>query len=305
MKYQFIFAGHVRYPISLQCEVLDVSRAGYYQWRSRTTSSGARANAALVARMKVLHLVHKGRYGSPRMTVALQREGYACSRNRVARLMRLDGLAARVKRKYCRTTVSDHRAASENLIKRQFAVTTPDHVLTSDITYIPTNEGWLYLGVVLDLCTRKVIGLSMRSDMTAELVSDALKQAIARRTRTSGTILHSDRGVQYSSDAYRSIITKHGFIQSMSRKGDCWDNAPMESFFKTLKVELIYPKKQYQTREEAQKSIFEYIERYYNRQRIHSALNYQSPEEFEANLTTTTSSNRHINCMGKWGKSNC
>lgn len=157
MKYQFIFTGHVRYPVLLQSEVLDVSRAGYYQWRKRTASARARANAALVARMKVLHLVHKERYGSPRMTVALQREGYACSRNRVAKLMRLDGLAARVKRKYCRTTVSDHRKASENLIKREFTISTPDRVLTSDITYIPTNEGWLYLGVVLDLCTRKVI----------------------------------------------------------------------------------------------------------------------------------------------------
>jgi transposase InsO family protein len=298
MKYQFIFAGHVRYPVLLQCEVLDVSRAGYYQWRTRTASARERANVALVARMKVLHQLHKGRYGSPRMTVALQREGYACSRNRIARLMRLDGLAARTKRKYCRTTISDHRLASPNLLERQFTVCLPDRVLTSDITYVSTNEGWLYVATVMDLCTRKVVGLSMRSDMTAELVSDALNQAIARRQLTSGTILHSDRGVQYSSDAYRSIIAKHGFIQSMSRKGDCWDNAPMESFFKTLKVELIYPKKQYQTREEAARSIFEYIEIYYNRQRMHSGLNYQSPEDFEANLTiTSTRSDNHINCM--------
>lgn len=298
MKYQFISAGHVRYSVLLQCEVLDVSRAGYYQWRTRRASSRERANVALVARMKVLHLVHKGRYGSPRMTVALQREGYVCSRNRIARLMRLDGLAARMKRRYCRTTISDHRLASPNLLQRQFDVAAPDRVLTSDITYVSTNEGWLYVATVLDLCTRKIIGLSMRSDMTAELVSDALTQATRRRTLTSGTIVHSDRGVQYSSDAYRSIIAKHGFIQSMSRKGDCWDNAPMESFFKTLKVELIYPKKQYRTREEAARSIFEYIEIYYNRQRMHSALNYQSPEEFETNLTiTSTRSDNHINCM--------
>jgi transposase InsO family protein len=247
--------------------------------------------------MKMLHALHKGRYGSPRMTVALQREGYACSRHRVARLMRAHGLAARVKRRYCRTTISDHRKASENLIKRQFAVTTADTVMTCDITYVPTAEGWLYVAPVMDLCTRKIVGLSMRSDMTVELVSDALEQAITRRQLTPGTILHSDRGVQYSSDVYRSIIAKHGFIQSMSRKGDCWDNAPMESFFKTLKVELIYPKKQYQTREEAARSIFEYIEIYYNRQRIHSALGYESPESFEAKLTNTiTRSNQQSNC---------
>lgn len=298
MKYQFIFAGHVRYSVLLQCEVLDVSRAGYYQWRRRGVSRREQENRVLLTRSRELHATHKGRYGSPRMTVALQREGYACSRNRVAKLMRRDGLAARVKRKYCRTTVSDHRAASENLIKRAFSVCAPDRVLTSDITYIPTNEGWLYLGVVLDLCTRKVVGLSMRSDMTTDLVSEALEQAIARRQLTKGAILHSDRGVQYSSDAYRSIITKHGFVQSMSRKGDCWDNAPMESFFKTLKVELIYPKKQYQTRQQAATSIFEYIEIYYNRQRIHSALDYQSPEQFEATLTnTSTRSDKQIHCM--------
>ncbi len=156
--------------------------------------------------------------------------------------MREHGLAARTKRRYCRTTVSDHAKASENLVKRAFSVSTPDRVLTSDITYISTNEGWLYLSVVLDLCTRKVVGLSMRSDMTAELVSDALKQAIARRQLSEGTILHSDRGVQYSSDTYRIIIAEHGFIQSISRKGDCWDNASMETFFKTLKVDSSIPK---------------------------------------------------------------
>jgi putative transposase len=238
MKYQFIHARYVRYSVALQCDVLAVSRTGYYQWCRRVSSSRERANAALVTRLKILHQVHKGRYGSPRMTIALQREGYACSRNRVARLMREHGIAARTKRRYCRTTVSDHARASENLIKRQFTVSSPDRVMTCDITYVPTAEGWLYVAPVMDLCTRKIIGLSIRSDMTAELVSDALEQAIARRQLSSGTILHSDRGVQYSSDAYRSIIAEHGFIQSMSRKGDCWDNAPMESFFKTLKTEL-------------------------------------------------------------------
>ena len=295
MKYQFIFAKHVRYSVSLQCEVLEVSRAGYYQWRKRGIPKRDCENRKLRSRSRELYAQHKGRYGSPRLTIALQREGYQCSHNRVARLMRLDGLKARAKRKYCRTTISDHRKASPNLLDRQFSVAAPDRVLTSDITYVATNQGWLFVATVLDLCTRKIVGLAMRSDMTAELVSQALEAAIARRNLKPGMILHSDRGVQYSSDAYRSIIARHGFHQSMGRKGNCWDNAPMESFFKTMKVELIYQQKQYHTRQEAATSIFEYIEIYYNRQRMHSALNYQSPEEFEATLST--SSERNINCL--------
>lgn len=296
MKYQFIFAKHVRYSVLLQCTVLEVSRAGYYQWRKRVVPKREQENKKLRTRSRELYAQHKGRYGSPRITVALQREGYQCSHNRVARLMREDGLKARAKRKYCRTTTSDHRMASPNLLDRQFQVAVPDRVLTSDITYVATNEGWLFVATVLDLCTRKIVGLAMRSDMTAELVSQALEQAIARRQLKPGMILHSDRGVQYSSDAYRSIIARHGFRQSMSRKGNCWDNAPMESFFKTMKAELIYPRKYYHTRREAATSIFEYIEMYYNRQRMHSALNYQSPEDFEATFSLT-SSEREINCL--------
>ena len=295
MKYQFIFDKHVRYSVLLQCEVLEVSRAGYYQWRKGGVPKRECENRKLRTRSCELYGQHKGRYGSPRITVALQREGYQCSHNRVARLMREDGLKARAKRKYCRTTISDHRKASPNLLDRQFQVAVPDRVLTSDITYIHTNEGILFVATVLDLCTRKIVGLAMRNDMTAALVSEALEAAIARRGLKPGLILHSDRGVQYSSDAYRSIIAKHGFRQSMSRKGDCWDNAPMESFFKTMKAELIYPKKYYHTRQEAATSIFEYIEIYYNRQRMHSALNYQSPEDFEATFSST-SSEPEINC---------
>ena len=296
MKYQFIFAKHVRYPVSLQCAVLEVSRAGYYQWRKRDLPKREHENRRLRTRSRELYWQNKGRYGSPRITVALQREGYRCSHNRVARLMREDGLKARAKRKYCRTTISDHRKASPNVLDRQFQAAAPDRVLTSDITYVHTNEGILFVATVLDLCTRKIVGLAMRSDMTAQLVSEALEAAIARRDLQPGMILHSDRGVQYSSDVYRSIIAKHGFHQSMSRKGNCWDNAPMESFFKTMKAELIYPQKYYQTRQEAATSIFEYIEIYYNRQRMHSALNYQSPEDFEATISSTCSE-PVINCL--------
>ena len=297
MKYQFIFDRHVRYSVSLQCTVLEVSRAGYYQWRKRGVPKRAFEDQKLRKRSHELYAQHKGRYGSPRITVALQREGYRCSHNRVARLMRQDGLKARAKRKYCHTTVSDHRKASPNLVDRQFQVAVPDRVLTSDITYVSTNEGWLFVATVLDLCTRKIVGLAMRSDMTAELVSEALEQPIARRDLKPGMIVHSDRGVQYSSDVYRSIIARHGFHQSMSRKGNCWDNAPMSAAgFKTMKAELVYPQKYYHTRQEAATSIFEYIEIYYNRQRMHSALNHQSPEDFDATFSST-SSERKINCL--------
>jgi transposase InsO family protein len=296
MKYQFIFNKHVRYSVTLQCDVLECSRAGYYQWRKPGVAKRECENQKLRKRSRELYWQHKGRYGSPRITVALQREGYQCSHNRVAQLMREEGLKARAKRKYCLTTISDHRKASPNLLDRQFQVAAPDQILTSDITYIHTNEGMLFVATVLDLCTRKIVGLSMRSDMTAQLVSEALEQAIARRDLKPGMIVHSDRGVQYSSDAYRTIIATHGFRQSMSRKGNCWDNAPMESFFKTMKAELIYPQKYYHTRQEAVTSIFEYIEIYYNRQRMHSALNYQSPEDFEATFSSI-SSELKINCL--------
>lgn len=289
MKYQFIFDKHVRYSVSLQCSALRISRSGYYQWLRRDVSPRAQENHRLRERGRELYQQFKGCYGSPRLTIALQREGYRCSRNRIARLMREEKLVARRKRRFCRTTISDHRNASPNLVDRQFTVPVPDRVLTSDITYVATREGWLYVATVLDLCTRKIVGLAMRSDMTAALVTEALEQAISRRQLTPGTIVHSDRGVQYASDAYRSILRRHGFQQSMSRKGNCWDNAPMESFFKTMKVELIYEQQIYRTRQEAMNRIFEYIEVFYNRQRMHSALGYQSPEQFEANLTLTSS----------------
>jgi transposase InsO family protein len=253
-------------------------------------------NTALLERSRELFAASKRRYGSPRITVALRREGYRCSRNRVARLMQADGLKARTRRAYCRTTISDHRLASANLLDRQFDVSEPGRVLTSDITYVPTGEGFLYVATVMDLCTRKIVGLAMRSDMEATLVCDALQQAILRQALQPGVLVHSDRGVQYSSQVYRSIIAAHGFRQSMSRKGNCWDNAPMESFFKTMKVELVYAEKQYATRHQAMASIFEYIEIFYNRQRMHSALNYQSPDAFEA-IVKSSRSDQRIHCL--------
>ena len=295
MKYQFIVQKQVRYSIENQCRVLAVSRAGYYQWRKRMIAHPQeiprrqRENGELLERVRVLYVRYRKRYGSPRITRVLQQEGFRCSRNRVARLMRDDGLVARSRRRWVRTTVSDHRAASPNLLARRFRVLTPNTVWVCDITYVETREGWLYVATVMDLCTRKIIGLSMRADLTQELVMHALRQAIRRAKPAAGLMLHSDRGVQYSSGAYRAIIRAQGFRQSMSRKGNCWDNAPMESFFKTLKVELIYEHR-YETRSDAASSIFDYIEIFYNRQRMHSALNFQTPDAFEAtsNQSTTT-----------------
>ena len=282
MKYQFIFGKHVRYSIENQCRVLAVSRAGYYHWRKQEIPKRQRENWELLKRARVLYAQYRKRYGSPRITRVLQQEGYCCSRNRVARLMREDRMAARPKRRFAVTTRSNHRLASPNLLDRQFAVTMPNTVWTSDITYVPTGrDRWLYVATVMDLCTRKIVGLAMRGDLSQHLVIDALRQAIDRQQPGTGLLLHSDRGVQYSSKAYRRLIAAHGFRQSMSRKGNCWDNAPMESFFKTMKVELVYQQR-YETHEEAKCSIFEYIEIFYNRQRMHSALNYQTPDAFEA-----------------------
>ena len=282
MKYQFILERHVRYSISNQCRVLRVSRAGYYHWCQKEVPKRQRENAELLKRTRALYQHYRGRYGSPRITRALQQEGCHCSRNRVARLMRQDGLRARAKRRYVVTTTSDHRKASPNLLDRNFHAARPNQVWTSDITYVPIDrDAFLYVAVVMDLCTRKVVGLAMRDDLSQQLVIDALRQAIDRQQPKAGLLLHSDRGVQYSADAYRAILRENGFRQSMSRKGNCWDNAPMESFFKTMKIELVYTQ-DYETHQEAKQSIFEYIEIFYNRQRMHSALNFQTPIAFEA-----------------------
>jgi transposase InsO family protein len=287
MRYQFIYERHVRYSIGNQCRVLAVSRSGYYQWQKPELSRRTRENGELLERSRVIFAKYRKRYGSPRVTRVLCSEGYRCSRNRVARIMREDHMAARQKRRFVVTTKSDHRKASPNLLDRNFRIRRPNAAWTADITYVPTRQGWLFVATVMDLCTRKIIGLSMRADLSQELVLHALRQAIQRARPSKGLVLHSDRGVQYSSDAYRAIARTHGFRQSMSRKGNCWDNAPMESFFKTMKVELVY-EHNYQTRSEAACSIFEYIEVFYNRQRMHSALNFQSPDAFEASFNQSS-----------------
>lgn len=290
MKYQFMFERHVHYSIPNQCRVLEVSRSGYYRWREREIPKRQRENWELLQRTRVLYAHFRRRYGSPRIAKVLQQEGYRCSRNRIARLMHEDHLQARARRRSCVTTRSNHRNASPNLLERNFQVDRPNIKWTSDMTYVPVPQGFLYVATIMDLCTRKIVGLAMRSEMTERVVIEALEQAIARQQPKPGLVLHSDRGSQYSSQAYRQLLQQHGFRQSMSRKGNCWDNAPMESFFKTMKVEMIY-ERTFASKEEAMQAIFEYIEIFYNRQRIHSALKYQTPDAFEAIINRNSSLN--------------
>jgi len=276
---------HAIWPVVVMCRVLEVHRSGYYAWHhlQLTKQLGKRAqeNLELTEAIREIHRSSKERYGAPRVTAELHKQGFRCSHNRVARLMKANAIKAKRRRAYRVTTRSNHPLASSNLLDRNFTAQAQDRVWTSDITYVKTREGWIYVATVMDLFSRKIVGLAMRKNMSKVLVCDALKQAIMRRTPAPGLLLHSDRGSQYSSWSYREIIHANGFKQSMSRKGNCWDNAPMESFFKTMKVEEVYRRK-YQTREEAQQSIFEYIEIFYNRQRLHSTLGYETPEAFEA-----------------------
>ena len=220
-------------------------------------------------------------YGSPRITEELSRRGIICNKKRIAALMRKNGIAAKIYRKQRKTTLSDHqREVAENILGREFLREGPNQVWTSDITYIRTDEGWLYLAVVMDLYSRKIIGWEVGKRLGADLVEKAMRKALLDRKLQKGIIFHSDQGIQYTSQSFRELLRENGFIQSMSRRGNCYDNAVTERFFHTLKTEMINRRK-YKSREEARKSIFEYIEIFYNRKRIHSAIGYLSPVEFE------------------------
>lgn len=260
---------------------MEVSRSGYYKQKSKCKSKRAKENRTLLEKIREIFTESKERYGSPRITAELKRHGISVNKKRIARLMNKYGIAAKMFRKYKNTTNSEHqKERSANILDRRFNREKINEVWTSDITYVPTNEGWLYLAAVLDIYSRKVIGWQLDKSLNAELVERALKRAIDERRETEGIIFHSDQGVQYASDSFRQLLKRHGFIQSMSRRGNCYDNAITETFFHTLKTELI-GKKKYQTREEARISIFEYIEIFYNRKRLHSAIGYCPPAEFE------------------------
>lgn len=267
--------------IALMCRVLQVSRSGYYGWRQRKPSSRALANQRLTNDIRRLHQAHKGRIGAPRMTRHLHAQGQCVGKNRVARLMRCSGLRAKAARKYKATTNAKHSLpVAPNLLQQDFTATAPNQKWVGDITYISTDEGWLYLAVVLDLYSRLVVGWAMSERMTAEVVCDALQMALWRRQPPSGVIFHSDRGSQYCSGKYQRLLKDNGLVCSMSKKGDCYDNAVMESWNHTLKVETIHGER-FAIRQNAKDHVFDYIEVYYNRKRLHSSLEYLSPEAFE------------------------
>jgi len=270
-----------QFPMSLLCEVLGVSRSGYYDWLSRPPSKREQDNKMLDDKIKVMYMENRQRYGSPRITRALQAQSISCSHTRVERRMKHMGLKAIAKRKFKVTTDSAHnKPVFENVLNRDFKTTVINQKWVSDIAYVPTHEGWLYLAVVIDVHSRSVIGWSMSKRMKKDLVCDALLMALFKRKFPKDVIVHSDRGSQYCSRKYRRIIKNNQLIGSMSRKGNCWDNSIAESFFHTLKTELVHVS-QYATRADARQSVFKYIEGYYNRKRMHSAIDYKTPIEVE------------------------
>lgn len=282
MRYQVIQEHDRRYPIRLMCRALAVSAAGYYAWRVRPASARSVSDLTIRSAIRVIHRESRETYGSPRIWDALVKQGHRIGEHRVARLMRQDGIRAKTVKKWRATTQSQHRfPVAANTLERAFTVEAPNRVWAGDITYVWTLEGWLYLAVLLDLYSRRVIGWAMSQRITAELTEQALTMALAKRAPTAGLLHHSDRGSQYAATSYQRVLDEYGLIPSMSRKGNCWDNACVESFFGTLKRELVYHR-QYATRSEATQDIFEYIEVFYNRQRRHSTLGYHSPAEYEA-----------------------
>jgi len=284
VKYSFIAQHKNAWPIALQCRLLGVSRNGYYQYLNTLEKPTDPVHKEMIEWVQDIAKSSKDSYGSRRMKIALNALGFPISRNKARKLMKEAGVKAKQRRKYKVTTNSNHQQpVFDNLINREFEVAQPDQVYAADVTYIWTQEGWLYLAVVIDLCSRRVVGWSMSSRMKAKLVGDALQMALWRRRPRSGLIHHSDRGSQYASKAFRRLLKAYGIEGSMSRKGDCWDNAVVESFFGSLKQELVQWRN-YQTRFEAQQDILEYIAMFYNSTRLHSYLGYMSPNDFEQKL---------------------
>lgn len=282
MRFAAIREYEDRYPLGLMCDVLDVGRGSYWAWKDRPESARAASDRELLVEVRLARAGRKKCYGSPRVTKALRTTGTPLSRHRVARVMRQAGLKSIVTRKFRVTTNSRHdRPIAENVLDRQFDPPAPDTAWVADITYVWTEDGWLYLAAVMDLYSRRIIGWSMKARLTEDLVLDALEMAIKTRRPGAGFIHHSDRGSQYAAKAYRRFLARHGATCSMSRRGNCYDNAVMESFFRTLKAECVHLA-QYQTRDDARVDIFDYIEVFYNRERLHSSLGYLSPEQFES-----------------------
>lgn len=285
MKYAFIEKHRRIWPAACLCRKLGAARSGYYAWRQRASSRRQCWREQLVTRIRRIHLESRQTYGSPRVHRELAAQGIGCCVNTVAKVMKAHGIGGRTRRRFrVGTTDSRHEhPVAANLLDRRFHWPAPDRAWAGDITYVPTGEGWLYLAVVVDLCSRRVIGWAFGVTLEATLAIEALTMALQQRRPVAGLLMHSDRGVQYACRAYRELLERHQVTCSMSRRGNCFDNAAMESFYKTLKVELVNDA-HYPNRSEAISSIFQYIEGFYNRQRRHSTLGYQSPEAFEAGL---------------------
>jgi putative transposase len=269
------------------CRIFSISRSGFYSWLKRGKSPREQVNEALTKQIRRIHQESDLTYGSPRITDALRQQGIQCNRKRVARLMRKNGIVSKTTKKFKVTTYSDHnRPVAPNLVNRNFAASKPNRIWTSDITFIWTRQGWLYLVVFLDICSRRIVGWSMKRRMTDQLVIDAFRQAWTHRKAPKGLIVHSDRGSQYCSRSFKELLDQQGYQQSMSDTGNCYDNAITESFFATLKKELTFHCT-YNTRNEARRSIFKYIEMFYNRIRIHSSLGGLSPDQYEKRGVTS------------------
>ena len=281
MKFEFIQAHQDQFPVHRMCSVLEVSASGYYAWQARPLSGRAQANRKLVTEIRDIHAQSRQTYGSPRVYAELMARGFSASKNRVARLMRKENIHSRRTKKRKVTTDSRHSyPIAPNLLQRDFQAASPNEKWLGDITFIPTGEGWLYLAVILDAYSRKVVGWQVEEHLETSLVTEALKQARQRRGHAPGLLHHSDRGVQYASSACKALLAKYQITASMSRKGNCYDNAMAESFFATLKTEAFeagIPA----TKAQAKQQVFVYIEGFYNTRRFHSALGYHSPVEFE------------------------
>jgi transposase InsO family protein len=284
VKFAFIDEEKARWPVEMLCEVLNVSRSGYYAWKGRPPSARTLADAQLVVEIKAAYKVGRGGYGSPRVQRELRRRNKHVGQKRVERLMRREGIRAVRRRKFRVTTDSKHvHPIAPNVLNREFTVELPNTAWVTDVTYVWTHQGWLYLAAILDLCSRRVVGWAASEHNDRQLALDALQRATTDRTPGAGMLHHSDRGSTYASADYRSALDDLGVVASMSRKGDCWDNAVAESFFATIKGEMI-DHEDFQTRAEAIAAIADYIDGFYNVTRLHSSIGYVSPIEFELNL---------------------
>ena len=283
MKFRFVHEHVQEFSVRVMCRVLAVSRSGYYAWCSRPESTRSREDRRLLAKIRAFHHRSRGSYGSSRIHADLREDGESCGRHRVARLMRDDGLAGKKARRFKTTTDSEPSdPVAPNLLAQDFFVETPDTVWAGDITYLRTREGWLYLAVLLDLHSRFVVGWSLSSSLDRSLPLEALENAVRRRRPGRGLLHHSDRGSQYTCEDYRDRLAELGMTASMSRKGNCFDNAVVESFFDSLKTEI--DQQVFESREQARQRLFDYIEIFYNRSRRHSTLGYVSPATFEQQL---------------------